>query len=1044
MKQRNEQQQQTGYQNLPAAGPTTDGGQGRDALKDSLAGRSYGEQEALLKPKADDLETEGPAADDDTYSKLPANTRGGFTARVLKAAGRTESPAQFLGGSAYQRVITRAEAAGVIGRVLGFGDVLKGQPGVYNDVPLSHWGAAAIYRCREEGIFAGVGQNQFLPDSPLQPDQASALVTRVSNPQARVAFDRGAAVGESEQSRPMGVGNGQTPGSITDPKMRDVYEENRAALGNTQLNLKGYEGEAQAFLKVWEANKGRYERVAERTGIPAKLIAALHFRESSGNFNTYLHQGDPLGKPPVHWPTNIPTFYNWEDAAVHALQMKSGIRKDLALTSDSGDLAAMATFAEYYNGLGYHNRGRVSPYVFSGTNQYQKGKYVADGVYDPNTKDRQLGVVSMLALADGGTLATGTPFEGQVAKAGAPVANAEVKIVDAKGRAYTARTNKNGFFSIAGGLPEGAYKVDVWGVTQNVQLAKGKPGWVALDVTSAQAPEQNPTQPNETLPSQGPEGPGEQDNKPQTDTTPDEPGGFAESLGEEILRRGDKGPLVRVMQQRLIAHGAKIVADGEFGPATAAALLAFQAARGLEVDAQCGADTARALMQAPSGAGAGTLLYMRELKQGAAGVEVRELQQRLNQTGCTLVVDGEFGPATAQAVRQFQKAQGLEVDGVVGSNTARALLAATGANTERPQVKPQPKPTPQPSQPTPEPNAPPQPNPNDKPPVQEPVGYIELHGMRIGPIGGSYQGRPRAAILQERLAKIGADDLAKAELRIEGTTYVIHVGNTQFDITPADVAANPGVFKESADRYKAVAAHFLTQMGAPVPKESLREERGRAAAKSARIEYTAGVAEHGADNSWETWGTNQGPRVNKIKAANRAGGSNTYEWCGMFVGYHYSRVGIRQEILKNLVFWSGLRLHQFFTKGTYVATSQARAGSWWQPHQGVQIGSATGSARKKLLDGFNPQPGDVVLFRSDYSHVGMLVGYDPATGRMDIIEGNRGNRVQATAYGTGAADITYVGRFNDSDFEPGGTVDSDLASAQDPHVKHSSAGGGTT
>lgn len=33
----------------------------------------------------------------------------------------------------------------------------------------------------------------------------------------------------------------------------------------------------------------------KRTGVPARPIAALHWRESSGNFNTYLHQGAPLG-----------------------------------------------------------------------------------------------------------------------------------------------------------------------------------------------------------------------------------------------------------------------------------------------------------------------------------------------------------------------------------------------------------------------------------------------------------------------------------------------------------------------------------------------------------------------------------------------------------------------------------------------------------------------------------------------------------------------------------------------------------------------------
>ncbi len=56
----------------------------------------------------------------------------------------------------------------------------------------------------------------------------------------------------------------------------------------------------------------------------------------------------------------------------------------------------MATYAEYYNGLGYYKRGRPSPYVFSGTDQYRRGKYVADGRYSRGARDRQLGVATMI------------------------------------------------------------------------------------------------------------------------------------------------------------------------------------------------------------------------------------------------------------------------------------------------------------------------------------------------------------------------------------------------------------------------------------------------------------------------------------------------------------------------------------------------------------------------------------------------------------------------------------------------------------------------
>jgi hypothetical protein len=54
------------------------------------------------------------------------------------------------------------------------------------------------------------------------------------------------------------------------------------------------------------------------------------------------------------------------------------------------------TMLEEYNGLGYASRGRPSPYIWSGTDQYVSGKYVRDGVYDPNAVDQQLGCAGLL------------------------------------------------------------------------------------------------------------------------------------------------------------------------------------------------------------------------------------------------------------------------------------------------------------------------------------------------------------------------------------------------------------------------------------------------------------------------------------------------------------------------------------------------------------------------------------------------------------------------------------------------------------------------
>lgn len=63
-----------------------------------------------------------------------------------------------------------------------------------------------------------------------------------------------------------------------------------------------------------------------------------------------------------------------------------------------------------------------------------------------------------------------------------------------------------------------------------------------------------------------------------------------------------------------------------------------------------------------------------ELKQGSAGIAVRQLQAYLNGHGAALAIDGHFGPATRSSVLAFQrKYTPTDVDGVVGPKTKSAL-----------------------------------------------------------------------------------------------------------------------------------------------------------------------------------------------------------------------------------------------------------------------------------------------------------------------------------------------------------------------------------
>lgn len=62
------------------------------------------------------------------------------------------------------------------------------------------------------------------------------------------------------------------------------------------------------------------------------------------------------------------------------------------------------------------------------------------------------------------------------------------------------------------------------------------------------------------------------------------------------------------------------------------------------------------------------------LKQGATGGEVKELQRRLKAWGYyDGSVDGVYGKATVEAVKKFQKKNGLTADGIAGKSTFAAL-----------------------------------------------------------------------------------------------------------------------------------------------------------------------------------------------------------------------------------------------------------------------------------------------------------------------------------------------------------------------------------
>jgi lysozyme family protein len=144
--------------------------------------------------------------------------------------------------------------------------------------------------------------------------------------------------------------------------------------------------------------KDIYLNIQTKTGVPWYVIGLMHLRESNCDFNTHLHNGDPLTARTVHvpkgWPRAGKAPFTFEYSAIDALTMPG---KELHKIKDWSIERIAYTF-EQFNGFGYRSHGVSSPYLWASSNQYISGKYIFDGPkgWRPNVVDQQLGALVVL------------------------------------------------------------------------------------------------------------------------------------------------------------------------------------------------------------------------------------------------------------------------------------------------------------------------------------------------------------------------------------------------------------------------------------------------------------------------------------------------------------------------------------------------------------------------------------------------------------------------------------------------------------------------
>ena len=146
-----------------------------------------------------------------------------------------------------------------------------------------------------------------------------------------------------------------------------------------------------------------------------------------------------------------------------------------------------------------------------------------------------------------------------------------------------------------------------------------------------------------------------------------------------LVKVGAAGDAVRQLQEFLAAfrHTPGPI-DGIFGSLTLGAVRGFQTEASLTVDGIVGSMTRSEVAELVALASQASVLDPdgRSLRQGTLGGDVAELQALLRVVGLDVgSADGIFGSKTTAAVRAFQNANGLFMDGVVGRAT-RARLAA--------------------------------------------------------------------------------------------------------------------------------------------------------------------------------------------------------------------------------------------------------------------------------------------------------------------------------------------------------------------------------
>jgi lysozyme family protein len=163
-------------------------------------------------------------------------------------------------------------------------------------------------------------------------------------------------------------------------------------------------------------SQNRYAAIAAQSTVPWYVIAVIHNMECGLDFTKHLHNGDSLKRRTINVPAGRPKAgqppFTFEVSALDALEY------DGFTAWSDWSIGGICYKLEGYNGWGYRAHKINSPYLWSCSNLYTRGKYIEDNQWSGTAVSRQCGAAVILRrMSDHGAIDLVSPLSSNLTDA---------------------------------------------------------------------------------------------------------------------------------------------------------------------------------------------------------------------------------------------------------------------------------------------------------------------------------------------------------------------------------------------------------------------------------------------------------------------------------------------------------------------------------------------------------------------------------------------------------------------------------------------------